>query len=140
MANRIGWGTNGGDTLGDVKSALAGRAFGEVFPTAVYSPTKVVIDCSLGDSFYITTKAAGASVCKVAAPINYADGSEVTLVLKSSATINTVVFATSASSAVWKVASGTFTLAASKTRMVQFKYLASLNQFVELSRTLVAGA
>ena len=140
MANRIGWGTNGGDTLGDVKSALAGRAFGEVFPTAAYSPTKVVIDCSLGDSFYVALKAAAATVHRIAAPINYGDGSEVTLVFKSSSTLSTVVFVTSASTAVWKLASATFTLVASKTRIVQFKYLASLGQFVELSRTLIAGA
>jgi hypothetical protein len=140
MANRIGWGANGGDTLGDVKAALAGRSFGEVFPAQAFSPSKVVIDCSLGDSFYITTKASAATPIRIGAPINYADGSEVTLVLKSSSTINTVVFSTSASAATWKLASATFTLVASKTRMVQFKYLSSLGAFVELSRTLVAGA
>ena len=140
MANRIGWGTNGGDTLGDVKAALAGRSFGEVFPAQAFSPAKVVIDCSLGDSFYPVIKAAAATVHRIGAPINYADGSEVTLVFKSSSTLSTVVFSTSASAATWKLASATFTLVASKTRMVQFKYISALGAFVELSRTLAAGA
>lgn len=139
MANRIGWGTNGGDTLGDVKLALSGRAFGEVTPASAFSPSKVVIDCSLGDTFSPVIKAAAATVHRISAPINYADGSEVTLVFKSSATLSTVVFSTSASSATWGLASGTFTLVASKTRMVQFKYVAALNKFIELSRTLIAG-
>lgn len=140
MANRIGWGTNGGDTLGDVKAALAGRSFGEVFPASAFSPSKVVIDCSLGDSFYPAIKATAATVHRIGAPINYADGSEVTLVFKSSSTLSTVVFSTSASAATWKLASATFTLVASKTRIVQFKYISAINAFVELSRTLVAGA
>lgn len=139
MASRIGWGSNGGDTLGDVKAALSGRAFGEVFPAQAFSPAKVVIDCSLGDTFSPVIKAAAATVHRIGAPINFADGAEVTLVFKSSSTLSTVVFSTSASAATWGLASATFTLVASKTRLVQFKYVAALNKFVELSRTLVAG-
>lgn len=139
MANRIGWGQNGGDTLGDVKAALSGRAFGEVFPASAFSPAKVVIDCSLGDTFSPVMKATAATVHRIGAPINFADGAEVTLVFTPSSTIGTVVFTTSASSATWGLASGTFTLVASKTRMVQFKYVAARNKFIELSRTLIAG-
>lgn len=136
---RMGWSINGGDSLGDVKDTLQGRAFGEVFPAQAFSPAKVVIDCSLGDTFYPTIKAASATVHRIGAPINPANGAEVTLVFKSSSTLSTVVFSTSASSATWGLASATFTLVASKTRMVQFKYISALGKFVELSRTLIAG-
>lgn len=140
MAARFGWSKNGGDSLGDVGAALAGRAFGEVIPAQAFSPAKVVIDCSLGDTFSPVLKAAAATVHRIGAPINPADGAEVTLVFKSSSTIGTVVFVTSASAATYKLASATFTLVASKTRMIQFKYIAATNTFIELSRTLVAGA
>lgn len=140
MSYRFGWGRNGGDTVGDVAAALGGRSFGEVLVAAVYSPTKAVIDAQLGDTFTLQPKAAAASIIRVGAPLNPADGSEITLRFTSSTTLNTVSFVTSASSATWKLASASFTLVASKTRLLQFKYIASLNAYVELSRTLIAGA
>ena len=145
MASRFGWGKNGGDTLGDVGAALVGKAFGDApVPAAVYSPNKVVIDCSLGEIFYPTPKAgAAASIMRVGAPINFQEGSEVTLVLRSTSTLSTVVFLTSASTATYALASATFTLVASKTRLVNFKYVNGIGsgaaKFVEVWRSPIAG-
>ncbi len=140
MANRFGWGKNGGDTLGDVQLALAGAAFGDApAPATAFSPAKIVIDASAGNIFKPTIKATAATVHRIGAPINYADGSEVTLVLTSSSTLSTVVFVTSASAATFVLASATFTLVASKTRVLNFKFVSGLNKFVEVWRTPIAG-
>lgn len=140
MARRFGQAPNGGDTLGDVGAALGGKAFGDApAPATAFSPAKVVIDCSQGENFKPTLKTTAATVHRISAPINYQDGSEVTLVFTSSSTLGTVVFVTSASSATYVLASATFTLVASKTRCLNFKYIASLNKFVENWRTPVAG-
>lgn len=140
MANRFGWGRNGGETLGDVQAALVGKAFGDApIPAQAFSPAKIVIDCSLGEIFKPIIKASAATPHRVGAPINYQEGSEVTLVLTSSSTIGTVVFVTSASSATYVLNSATFTLVASKTRVLNFKYISALNKFVEVWRTPIAG-
>lgn len=140
MALRFGWGRNGGDTLGDVGAALASKAFGDAAaPAQAFSPAKIVIDCSQGENFKPVIKAAAATVHRISAPINYGDGSEVTLVLTSSSTLGTVVFTTSASAATYVLASATFTLVASKSRIVNFKYIGSLGKFVENWRSPIAG-
>lgn len=140
MANRFGWGKNGGAALGDVAAALAGKAFGDApVPAQAFSPAKIVVDCSLGEIFKPTIKTTAATVHRISAPINYAEGSEVTLVLTSSSTLSTVVFVTSASSATYVLASATFTLVASKSRVLNFKYVSALNKFVEVWRTPIAG-
>lgn len=140
MALRFGWGRNGGDTLGDVGAALASKAFGDAAaPAQAFSPAKIVVDCSQGENFKPTLKAAAATVHLIGAPINYGDGSEVTFVLTSSSTIGTVKFVTSASAATYVLASATFTLVASKSRLVNFRYVASLGKFVEAWRTPIAG-
>jgi hypothetical protein len=140
MARRFGWAPNGGVALGDVAAALAGKSFGDApAPATAFSPAKIVIDCAQGENFKPTLKTTAATVHRIGAPINYAEGSEVTLVLTSSSTIGTVVFTTSASSATYVLASATFTLVASKTRCLNFKYVASLNKFVENWRTPIAG-
>lgn len=130
MGSRLGWGQNGGDTLGDVKAALGGRAFGSSALTYAISPAKTVVDASAGSE--LTVKLPATSVVKFGNPINADDGTEIVFVLSG---------ATSAVAPVWDTnyalvgASGAnLTVPTGKTKMIAFKYIASKGKFIEMWR------
>ena len=130
MASMLGWGQNGGDTLGDVKAALGGRAFGSAALTYAISPAKTTVDASAGSEF--TVKLPATSVVKFANPINADDGTEITFVLSG---------ATSAVAPVWDTnyvlagASGAnLTVPTGKTKLIAFKYVASKGKYIEMWR------
>lgn len=130
MASRLGWGQNGGDTLGDVKAALGGRAFGSAALTYAISPAKTTVDASAGSEF--TVKLPATSVVKFGNPINYDDGTELTFVLSG---------ATSAVAPVWDTnyvltagSGANLTVPTGKTKIIAFKYISSKGKFMEMYR------
>lgn len=125
MASRLGWGANGGDTLGDVKAALAGRAFGSVALTYLISPLKTVVDASAGDLF--TFKMPATSVVKIGNPINYDDGTELTFLVSGITSFGTIVWDT------LYVLSGAFaTLSTAKSKTISFKYSPAKSKFFQV--------
>jgi hypothetical protein len=124
MAPRLGWGVNGGDTLGDVKAALAGRAFGDVPVTYAISPAKTVVDASAGDVF--TFKMPATSVVKIGNPINFDVGTEINFLISGITSFGTIVWDTNY---VLNGAIATFTTGRSK--LVTFKYIAAKSKFVQ---------
>lgn len=125
MAPRLGWGTNGGDTLGDVKAALAGRAFGDVPVVYAISPAKTVVDASAGDVF--TFKMPASSVVKIGNPTNFDVGSELTFLVSGITTFGTIVWDSN------YVLSGAFaTFSTGKSKVITFKYVAAKSKFVQV--------
>src|SRR6184192_1223950 len=92
MPDRFGWGANGGDTLGDVKLALGGRAFGGSSLVYAISPAKTVVDTSKAGTFFV--KMPATSVVKIGNPTNDADGSELTFIIQGITTFGTIVWDT----------------------------------------------
>ena len=128
MASRLGWGANGGDTLGDVKAALAGRAFGSVALTYAISPAKTVVDASAGDLF--TFKMPATSVVKIGNPTNYDDGTELTFLVSGITPFGTIVW-----DSLYVVAGATFfaTFSTAKSKVITFKYSPAKAKFVQVS-------
>lgn len=126
--SRLGWGANGGDTLGDVKAALAGRAFGSVALTYAISPAKTVVDASAGDQF--TFKMPASSVVKIGNPTNYDDATELTFLVSGITTFGTIVWDT------LYVLNGAFaTFSTGRSKAIQFKYFPSKSKFVQINST-----
>ena len=132
MASRLGWGTNGGDTLGDVKAALAGRGFGGSALTYAISPTKTAVDASLGDTFYV--KMPATSVVKIGNPTNYDEGTELTFIVLGITTFGTIVWDT-----LYKPAGAFATFSTGKVKTVTFKYVSALSKFYETNRSGAAA-
>src|SRR3954471_157140 len=92
---RFGWGKNGGTTLGDVRDALAGRAFGGG-PNLTYaiSPAKTTVDASLGSDFFF--KMPASSVVKIGNPSagTYDDSTELVFHIGGITTFGTIVWDT----------------------------------------------
>jgi hypothetical protein len=125
MASRLQWGANGGDTLGDVKAALAGRAFGDVPVTYAISPAKTVVDASAGDVF--TFKMPATSVVKIGNPTNYDVGTEITFLVSGITSFGTIVWDT------LYVLNGAFaTFSTAKSKSIAFKYVAAKSKFVQI--------
>ncbi len=125
MADRLGFNTNGGDTLGDVKASLAGRSFGDFPLTYAISPAKTVVDCSKGD--VATFKMPATSVVKIGNPTNYDVGSEITFLVSGITTFGTIVWDTN------YVLNGAFaTFSTGKSKAITFKYVAAKGKFVNL--------
>ncbi len=139
MATRFGWGKNGGDSLGDVRDALAGRSFGSVAPVAAYTPTSALgttIDCSLGSDFYVKVKAS--SVLKIGTPTNFDDGSEVFVHIQGITTGAIPIFSTGYSTIAAAISTAT-----GKMCSYQFRYVGVIGKWVEVGRTqsaLTTGA
>lgn len=125
MASRLGWGANGGDTLGDVKAALAGRAFGAAALTYAISPAKTVVDASAGDLF--TFKMPATSVVKIGNPTNYDDGTEITFLVSGITTFGTIVWDT-----LYVLSGGFATFSTAKSKVISFKYVPSKSKFVQI--------
>lgn len=124
MASRFGWGANGGDTLGDVKLALAGRAFGSAALTYAISPAKTAVDASAGDLF--TFKMPASSVVKIGNPTNYDDGTEITFLVSGITTFGTIVWDS------LYVLSGAFaTFSTAKSKTITFKYSPAKSKFFQ---------
>jgi hypothetical protein len=130
MATRFGWGKNGGTTLGDVRDALAGRAFGYGgAPTVAVSPTKTAIDASLGSDFLIQLRAS--SVFKIGNPTNDDDSTELVFHLKGITTFGTVVWDTA-----YALTGAIATFSTAKVKSIAFRKVPGLTtQYREIWRT-----
>jgi hypothetical protein len=129
MATRFGWGRSGGDSLGDVKDAIAGRAFGTA-PAVVYaiSPLKAVVDASLGSEFVM--KMAATSVVKIGNPTNYDDGTELRFHIAGITSFGSLVWDT-----LYSLTGALATFSTGKTKSIAFVYVPSLAKFTEIWRT-----
>lgn len=129
MARRFGWGSNGGDTLGDVGAAFAGRAFGSGGAlTYAISPLKVAVDASLGEQF--TLKMAATSVVKVGNPTNYDEGSKLVFHIQGITSFGTIVWDT-----LYQLTGAIATFSTGKVKSIGFKYNPFSGKFTETYRT-----
>lgn len=130
MARRFGWGSNGGVSVGDVKAALGGRAFGEQSTGATAldsSATGFTPDCSQGETFYLTlaTATSGRTVT-INNPTNYADGSRVRLIIVAAGSGATFTFGS-----LYRNAAFTNLASAGKYDLMEFDYVPSQGTFVQ---------
>lgn len=130
MATRFGWGKNGGTTLGDVRDALAGRAFGYGgAPVVAVSPATTPIDASLGSDFLITMRAT--SVFKIANPTNDDDATELVFHIKGITTFGSLVWGTA-----YALTGAIATFSTAKVKSIAFRKVPGLTtQYTELWRT-----
>lgn len=132
MPNRFGWGDNGGDTLGDVKLALGGRAFGTSSLVYAISPAKTTVDASKGGTFFV--KMPATSVVKIGNPSNDLDGSEMTFIVQGITSFGTIVWDTK-----YKLAGAFATFSTAKLKTISFRYVANLDQYIEVARSGAAA-
>lgn len=131
MARLFGWGTNAGNSLGDVKNALAGRAFGAGANLSVVgsaSPAKLAIDASLGEEFVI--QMAASSAFKIGNPTNYGDGTQLLFHIVGITSFGTLVWDT-----LYQLTGSIATFSTGKTKSIAFRYNSKLGKFTELYRT-----
>lgn len=117
--------------LGDLKTALSGRRFGDskVASTALaVSPALTAIDCAQGETFSYKMRAT--SVFKIGNPVNGDTGSEIHLHILGVTTFGTLVFDTA-----YALTGAIATFSTGKVKSLGFKWNPLTSKWTETYRT-----